>query len=211
MMEIFLPHTVKALSTALPALEHTGVCSFPLISPEFRAALLDEAVALHRSSPPAEVETVGPFSVRQQLNVVHEFEPAAKFVQLNDAFQALLQGALDLVDRPLFDTPPRFGFRELTKYDVGSIGITPHRDPASSVNLVAVFVIGGAGRFFVCDDRDKTNSVEIDAAPGNVVLMRAPGYLPNPERPFHYITDITECRYAFILRDQAERPTWHYR
>jgi hypothetical protein len=73
----------------------------------------------------------------------------------------------------------------------------------SYINLVCVFVIGGQGSFYVCSDRSGNDSIEIDASPGNVILMRAPGFLGSEgERHFHYVTDIREPRYTFGLRQK---------
>jgi hypothetical protein len=63
-------------------------------------------------------------------------------------------------------------------------------------------VIGGRGRFFVCADRSGSYSLEIDAATGRLILMRAPGFMGSESRPFHYVTGIPERRYSFGLRQR---------
>jgi len=91
----------------------------------------------------------------------------------------------------------------LQRYEEESIGITPHKDGLSYISLVCVFVIGGQGNFYVCSDRSGNNPIEIDASPGNVILMRAPGFLGSEDgRPFHYVTNIREPRYTFGLRQK---------
>jgi hypothetical protein len=93
----------------------------------------------------------------------------------------------------------------LQRYEENSIGITPHKDGLRFVNLVCVFVIGGQGRFYVCSDRFRRDAREIDASPGNVILMRAPGLFSSENnRPFHYVTDIRERRYTFGPRQKKE-------
>ena len=94
---------------------------------------------------------------------------------------------------------------ELARYETGSLGITPHRDGFKYKNLIGIFMIGGRGRFYVCSDRAGNDAREIDASPGNVILMKAPGFLGRKERPFHYVTDIQGTRYIFGLRQSVPR------
>jgi len=103
-----------------------------------------------------------------------------------------------------FETALDFNSMVLQRYEEGSIGITPHRDGLSFINLVCVFAIGGKGSFYVCSDRSGKDSIEIDASPGNVIFMRAPGLLGSEdERPFHYVAGIRETRYTFGLRQKG--------
>jgi hypothetical protein len=100
----------------------------------------------------------------------------------------------------LFPSPLHFNSLSLQKYAQGSIGITPHRDGLRYINLICIFVIAGQGRFFVCADRSGQEAVEIEATPGNVILMRAPGFLGEDLRPFHFVSEISATRYSFGLR-----------
>ena len=104
-----------------------------------------------------------------------------------------------------FATRLNFNALVLQKYDQGSLGITPHRDQLSYINLVCVFMIAGQGRFCICADRSGNNAQAIDATPGRVILMRALGLLGATTRPFHYVTDIQAPRYTFGLRQQRDR------
>jgi hypothetical protein len=90
----------------------------------------------------------------------------------------------------------------LQRYDVGEVGITPHRDRSAYRNLVCLFVLEGRGRFFVCDDRSAAGAREIPHVAGDVVLMRAPGFQGSEERPFHFVRDIQSSRYVFGLRQE---------
>jgi hypothetical protein len=103
------------------------------------------------------------------------------------------------------ETSLSFNSMVLQRYEEGSLGITPHRDGLSYVNLVCVFIIGGRGRFYVCSDRSGRDAKEIDASPGNVIFMRAPGlFEAEDNRPFHYVSQIEEPRYTFGLRQKKE-------
>jgi len=98
-----------------------------------------------------------------------------------------------------------FNFMVLQRYEEGSLGITPHRDGLSYINLVCVFIIGGRGRLCVCSDRSGRDAKEVDAAPSNVIFMRAPGlFEAEDNRPFHYVSEIEETRYTFASRQKKE-------
>ncbi|MDA2919275.1 hypothetical protein MYX76_07275 [Desulfobacterota bacterium AH_259_B03_O07] len=64
----------------------------------------------------------------------------------------------------------------LQEYEKGSLDITPYRDGLNYINFVCIFNIGSQRRFFIRTDRYGRDGIEIDASPGNVFLMRAPGY-----------------------------------
>ncbi len=153
----------------------------------------------------AEGEVVGSAErvVRQQLSSFRDFPDDSRYVSLKNSFQDLIERCLAESATYPFETALNFDSMVLQRYEEGSIGITPHKDGLSYINLVCVFVISGKGRFYVCSDRSGKDSIEIDASPGNVVLMRAPGFLSSEdERPFHYVTGIQETRYTFGLRQK---------
>jgi hypothetical protein len=102
----------------------------------------------------------------------------------------------------LSPTPLCFDGSALHRYPPGLLGISPHRDSARSVNLIAIFVLEGRGRFFVCRDRDGRDAVDLPNAPGDLILLRAPGLMGADVRPFHGVADIAEQRTTFALRQQ---------
>jgi hypothetical protein len=55
------------------------------------------------------------------------------------------------------------------------LGISPQRVSARSVNLIAVIVLEGKGRFSVCRDRDGRDAVDLPNAPGDLILLRRRG------------------------------------
>lgn len=151
----------------------------------------------------AEVVGNGNQVVKQQLGSFACFPPSTQYSQLKDAFQTLLDRELATVKTYPFITKLDFNSMVLQKYDLGSIGITPHRDQLSYINLVCIFNIGGQGRFYLCDNRSGSNPRVIDSSPGSVIFLKAPGFMSSPERPFHYVTDIQATRYTFGLRQKA--------
>lgn len=183
-----------------------GAASLPLLSEAFRLRLLAEADS-YTYTPEEEFVGSGEKLVRQQMGSFESFSPDSAYLELRDAFQAWLEKRLQSLPQSPFSTPLRFNSPSLQKYEQGSIGITPHRDGLRYINLIGIFVIGGQGRFFVCADRSGRKAVEIDAAPGNVILMRAPGFLREDRRPFHYVCEISTARYSFGLRQLRSAAT----
>ena len=85
----------------------------------------------------------------------------------------------------------------------GSIGITPHLDQASYINLVAIIILGGGGRFYTCADRTGQNIRNIPAGPGDMILLRCPGFIGTQQRVFHGVSDISEARYSLGIRQNS--------
>lgn len=73
-------------------------------------------------------------------------------------------------------------------------GISPHRDHIRYINLIAILVIDGEGDFFVCADRAGNGARRIPARPGDLLLMRGPGFDGSRYRPFHMLGEVTTNR-----------------
>ena len=196
---------VDDLTAHLEKVALVGAASLPLLGEAFRLRLLAEAES-YAYTPEEEFVGSGDKLVRQQMGSFESFQPGSAYLELRDAFQAWLEERLQSLPQYPFSTPLRFNSLSLQKYEQGSIGITPHRDGLRYINLISIFVIGGKGRFFVCADRSGREAVEIDAAPGNLILMRAPGFLGEDIRPFHFVSEISRRRYSFGLRQLRLAP-----
>ena len=183
------------------ALDTVGAASAHLLDEELRAALEHEAKGYDYARE-AEVVGRGERVVRQQMASFEIFPAGSAYLRLKEAFQEALDQALVAMEEGVFTTQPVFNSMVLQKYESGSLGITPHRDGRSYINLICVFVIAGRGRFYVCADRMGNNPHEIDASPGRVIMLRAPGFRGSDSQPFHYVTDIPETRYTFGLRQK---------
>lgn len=168
-----------------------------------RLSLLQEAES-YTYKKEEEVVGSGNRIVRQQMASFNSFSEQSDYVRLKKSFQTLLDDLLADIEIYPFEKLLHFNSIVLQKYESGSIGITPHRDSLRYINLVCIFNIGGWGRFYICSDRSGNDTREIDASPGNVILMRAPGFLCSEDRPFHYVTDIHEIRYTFGLRQRID-------
>ena len=60
----------------------------------------------------------------------------------------------------------------------------------------------GKAEFALCADRSGANPRFLDTAPGNVILMRSPGFFSSNFQPFHFVRNITEERIVFGLRQK---------
>ncbi len=200
MSEIFTRHDLK-IEDLLKRIEAIGAASVQLLQDNFRLGLLEEAES-YAYKPEAEEVGSGNRIVRQQMGSFGDFSVNSKFLLLKEACQKLLDEQLAILPAYPFDTRLRLDTLSLQQYPQGSLGITPHRDGWRYINLICIFVIGGYGRFFVCEDRQGSDSIEIPAYPGNVIFMRAPGFLGSTQRPFHFVTDIRGTRYSFGLRQR---------
>ena len=175
-----------------------GAVSFPVLPDSRRQELLKEAGQYPYKEQP---EIVEPAKVREQLSSFKNFGEESLFMKLRDDFtELLLRKAASLSPLPLFTTPLAFNEMSLQLYKRGSIGITPHKDGLSKVNLVCVFILKGKADFALCDDRAGSSPRYLDIARGNVILLRGPGFLGRQYRPFHTITNVTEERLVFGLR-----------
>jgi hypothetical protein len=202
--ELFVPTNLNT-GRVLEELSSVGAISVGLLDEDFRVALLKEAVG-YDYEPEDEVVGSGDRVVRQQVSSFDYFPQDSGYVLLKNAFQRLLEQRLAGLGTYPFETVLGFDSMVLQRYEEGSLGITPHKDGLGYMNLVCVFVIGGRGRFYVCSDRSGRDAKELDASPGNVVLMRAPGLFGvEDNRPFHYVAGIEERRYTFGLR-QKKKP-----
>lgn len=124
---------------------------------------------------------------------------------LSAFFQELFDAAVKRSQRQLFDGRVTFNDHMLQRYTIGELGISPHRDRTAYRHLICLFVIAGYGRFYVSDDRTGAGAREVANAPGDLIIVRAPGFQESDERPFHYFVDIRSTRYVFGLRHDQTR------
>jgi hypothetical protein len=178
-----------------------GASSFKILDETFRRSLLSEA-KLYTYQSAEEIVGSGEQEVRQQLEFIEEFPDDSHYLSLRIAFQDFLEARFQSLPEYPFEERLNFNSLTLQKYPQGSSGISPHRDRSTYINLICIFNIGGEGRFFISKDRSGQDPIEIDAAPGRVIIMRAPGFYQMQSRPFHFVKDIVGERYSFALRQQ---------
>jgi hypothetical protein len=132
------------IADVIRALAAAGAATVPgILGDEVRRRLLEEARTFPFIAAPAVVK---PYGVQQRYAAVTAFPPGSGFRVLQEAFQALLEDQLARLPAYPFATPLRFNGSALHRYPPGRLGISPHRDSARSVNLIAVFVQGAVLR-----------------------------------------------------------------
>ena len=188
-----------ALADALPRLADEDAVSLPLLDPQARQRLIDAAADLP-FRPARPVIGEGERAVHQEFDICMTFPDNSLFHAFAAEMARWVNGALDRLDPPLLSEPMRFNDLALQRYEPGSLGITAHRDHVRYEGLVALVLLSGAARFFVCADRSGRDAREVPAPAGHVLLMRAPGFAGRRDRPFHFLRNITRQRLSLGLR-----------
>ncbi|MDQ4001954.1 MAG: hypothetical protein M3283_13385, partial [Actinomycetota bacterium] len=142
--ELFVPTNFN-IGRIFEELSSVGATSIRLLTEDFRLALLEEAEG-YVYQPEDEIVGSGDRVVRQQVSSFDDFPEDGGYVLLKDSFQDLLEQRLARLETYPFQTALDFNSMVLQRYEGGSLGITPHKDGLSYINLVCVFVIGGRGR-----------------------------------------------------------------
>ena len=177
------------MRTVLHELSSVGAVSIPMMNETLRRTL--QPVVLDNQ-------------VRQEFFACDDLRPNSGFRTLARTFQIVLESKLEALsshDYP-FERPFELNDMVLQRYQPGPVGISPHVDGRSMINLVCIFVLEGEARFCICRARDGCCAVSIDNEPGRVVLLRASGFYGCYRGPFHFVSDITSQRTVFSLRQR---------
>lgn len=201
----FLCHEAD-VAVAVRRSEFEDAASLPLLPESDCAALMAEGRGL-AFRPAQAVVGQEEAAVYQDFDLAVEFPADSGFRALARALESLLGEALGAMDPPPLADPFRINDLVLQRYPAGCRGITPHRDHIRYTGLVAIVVLAGQGRFWICGDRTGTDAREIWGPPGHLLLMRAPGLFGRRDRPFHMLSDVTAERWSLGLRhDERAAP-----
>lgn len=188
------------LESYAPVIETVGVATIPgFLKTEMRTALLNE---LEQYQLTPEPEEYGQYKVKQAFRSVTAFSEDSLFLHVQDELESWLNGGFTQSFPEHLSEPVCFSNLVAQRYEVGPIGVSAHRDGKSFINLIAIFVLEGAGRFCVCDDREGNNPQLIRNEPGDLLLMRGTGFLGSDYQPFHFVDNISERRTSFSLRQK---------
>ena len=179
-----------------------GATSISLLTSHQRLALLKEAKE-HTFCKGRSSIGSGDKIVRQGLSYCDNLLKRGSLKRLVREVQSYLEQGFRATTSYPFQTPLRLHEPMLQFYSSGSIGITPHLDQASYINLVAIIILGGGGRFYTCADRTGQNIRNIPAGPGDMILLRCPGFIGTQQRVFHGVSDISEARYSLGIRQNS--------
>lgn len=187
------------LAAALDRLRGLDALALPWISAAAAQPYLEAADTLtYREARP--VVGSGDKEVRQDFEVCMDIPAASPFHRFAQALEADLKAAAALLEpNPL---PGGFTLDDLIvqRYPVGCRGITPHVDHVRYQGLVAIIVFGGRGLFETLADRQGNDPKRVETAPGDLLLMAAPGFDGEQRRPFHRLSEVTEKRVILGLR-----------
>lgn len=192
------------IASYLERLRSVDALGMPLLSEEGRHALLHAADALpYRRARPF-MGAPGK-EVQQDFEICMDFRAGDSFHRLADSLGNHLRSAALVMPEPALSEYLIFNDIAVQRYVPGSAGITPHRDFLQFRQLVVLIILAGQGRFFVCDNREGLNAVEVPVRPGDALLMQAPDFGGQNRRPFHFLRDITERRVIVGLRYDSKK------
>jgi hypothetical protein len=189
----------QASAIAAEILRTGAVCIQNCLNFSERGALLGELQHYPLVQQPSER---GHRKVKQNFSAYEGVSSNDLFVAVRDAIQSHLQTAFG----PLNVFVERLLFNELgvQTYPVTDVGISPHRDGESKINLVVIVVLEGCGRFFLCDDHAGSHPREVHHTDGDVIVLRGTGFGGSREGPIHCVGPILTPRTIFTLR-QTQR------
>jgi hypothetical protein len=195
-----------AVADVLRRLADDGAASLRLLDPVALVPLLEEARGLrYRQARP--IVGNGDAAVYQDFDLTTEIPAEGALMALSRGVGRLIGEALAAMRAaPL----SHFEINDhiVQRYPAGCEGMSPHRDHIRYTGLVALVMLGGAARFRVCDDRAGTGARDIPFAPGDLLLMRAPGFQGRGDRPFHAVRDVAAERYIIGLRHDSRPERW---
>ncbi len=177
--------------------------SLPLLAADELPGLLAAAAVLPFRTGRREVGS-GAALVRQDFDICMAPPKPGALWDLAARLEEYLAHALGAVQPPPLAGPISLNDLVVQRYPPGSFGITAHRDHVRYTGLVALILLSGEGRFFVSETRSGNGAREIPWRPGELLLMRAPGFAGRDDRPFHYLSDITSERYSLGLRHDTQ-------
>ena len=194
--------TPRQLADAIARLGTEDVSALPLLDDGARRHLAQAAARLpFKASTPVVGE--GERAVRQAFQYCVTLPQNSLLRAFASCLERRLNDSLTLLDPPPLAGAIRLNDFIVQRYQLGSVGITPHRDHVKYTGLVAIVILSSRARFSVCVDRSGRQPREIPSPPGQLLLMRAPGFHGRRDRPFHFVTAVTQRRYSFGLRQDS--------
>ncbi len=145
-------------------------------------------------------------SVSQDFEVCFPAPKEGYIEILSDAIENLFIKSIKLIKDPPIQQV-QFNDIAIQKYLPYSSGISPHKDHRKYESVIIIATLSGKSKFYLCQNRDGSNSQVVDDAPGNIVILPATGFkMINNDfvRPIHFVGDITDGRLSVGLRQNTE-------
>jgi len=188
----------RTLVGHIAEMKQEGITCVPhFLHEQTRIGMLQEldSAHLHTAAP-----EVGAYKIKQDYQYTGDFAADSLFISVQKALQTQLNISCESALPGCLSVPLEFTDLLAHRYRPTDLGISPHRDGLKYLNIIAVFVLEGQGRFGMCDDREGTNTREVRNEPGDLLLMRAPGFCGENIQPFHFVDQIVTQRTSFALR-----------
>lgn len=173
----------------------------PEMTPDFVAELCRQASKL------VYTKAQHTSKVKQNFTCCGKFERESIWTEMARQFTDGIQKSLvELESGHLFTEPLKFTDLALQEYSESmeecKYGISPHSDQSGFINLVVVLLLRGPAVFYICKDREGFDAKEIQAEPGNLIIMRGGGFAGGTlSRPIHFVGPIDKRgRLSFGLR-----------
>ena len=176
-----------------------GICLSNFIPLRYRETLLSELKT--RNWEQAEA-VYGKFSTKQAFARVNTFHRDSSFFAFQFLLAQKLREKLGDMRQGALRSPLHFNDLVAQRYLPGTFGITPHMDGKRYINLIAIAVLEGEGDFYLCHNREGDGKHVISNKAGDLILMRAMGFLGEETRPFHGVGEIYSTRTTFTLRQE---------
>lgn len=176
--------------------------SLNFISNDFLLKLISQLSTLeYRKAKPV----VGN-SVSQDFEVCFPAPKIGCIEILSNAIENLFIKSTKLIKNPPIQKV-QFNDIAIQKYLPYSSGISPHKDHKKYISVIIIVTLSGNSKFYLCKNRDGSNSEVIDDTIGNIVILPATGFkMINYDfvRPIHFVSDITDGRLSMGLRQNSE-------
>lgn len=201
----YLLTTPDSMAQAMKLLPTDGVAAFPMVSHTGCQKMLAAVNELpFRASTPV----VGPKGkeVEQDFQIAMNFDQLGILDDYQTALEAQINQAFSLMQPSPYPLPFSFNDKAALIYKEGSKGITPHRDLLCFEAVIAILTLSGEAGFYICDDREKSNTRRYTAEPGVMILMRGRNFAGIEERPYHYVEGVSKERVGYGLRYNVKEP-----
>lgn len=166
-----------------------GAVALPLIEEDFRSHLLRLA-------------EIYDFSAWQKYEGKH-VKSIGSFDLLRTALEDLINNVLRKAEPQALAEEFHFNMMELNRYLPGG-AISNHTDGPSFKGIISIVVIDGKANFYSVPTSDFRNFAakkrRISSNPGDVIFMRAPGFLGTTDAIRHQVTRASTRRFSLAFR-----------
>jgi dihydroneopterin aldolase len=178
-------------------LQENDVCTLPLLSEELCIKIQEEAVRF----PFIEAEKVyGKNNVQQNFTYFREYPKDNFLWNIAYELEQYLHQETEGLPYQVFETPLTFTEVSSQIYEVGELGISFHKDESRFRNIIVICVIEGVSEFSAITQRGE---ITITGKRGDVIFMRAPGFMQTDIRPMHMVKNIISKRLSISFRQEV--------